>query len=227
MFGSSGKKIGKILGLLPTAALACSLSHANATALPDPLYYAPLADHQKATPQSIVVAGGCFWGIQAVFQHVKGVSKAISGYAGGDALTAQYNIVSTGVTHHAEAVEITYDPSQITLGKILKVFFSVAHDPTELNRQGPDHGTQYRSAIFTSTAEQKKIAENYIAQLEQAKVFKDAIVTQIEPLTQFYPAEDYHQDYAKLHPENPYIMINDSPKVTNLESTYPDLYIKP
>ena len=227
MFGSKSKKIGKILGFVPTAALACGISHAQAVALPDPTYDIPTTINQKTPPQSIVVAGGCFWGIQAVFQHVKGVKEAVSGYAGGDALSAHYNIVGTGMTNHAEAVQITYDPSQITLGKILKVFFSVAHDPTELNRQGPDHGSQYRSAIFTSTAEQTKVAENYITQLNEAKVFADPIVTQIEPLNGFFPAEDYHQNYARIHPDNPYIVVNDAPKVVNLEKTFPDLYVKP
>jgi len=225
MFGSSGKKIAKALGLVPTAALACSLSQAHATSLPDPLYDAPLVSNKETSLETIVVAGGCFWGVQAVFQHVKGVQKALSGYAGGDASTAHYDIVSSGQTHHAEAVQITYNPSQITLGKILKVFFSVAHNPTEMNHQGPDHGTQYRSAIFVATPEQKKIAIDYITQLQQTNIFSDPIVTQVEPLDHFYPAEDYHQDYATLHPDNPYIVTNDLPKVNNLKKEFPDLYL--
>lgn len=224
MFGSKLKGAGKILGLVPTAALACGISGAQAASLPDPAFDAPLATH--ASEQAIVVAGGCFWGVQAVFQHVKGVKQAISGYAGGTAATAHYDTVSSGTTGHAEAVKVTYDPSQITPGKLLKVFFSVAHDPTELNRQGPDHGTQYRSAIFFTSPEQQKIAEAYIAQLDKAKVFSNPIVTKVGPLEAFYAAEDYHQDYATLNPDNPYIVINDLPKVANLEKEFPDLYVK-
>ena len=171
-----------------------------------------------------MVAGGCFWGIQAVFQHVKGVRDAISGYSGGEAKTAQYEIVSTGETGHAESVKITYDPSQVTYGELLRVFFSVAHDPTQLNRQGPDDGTQYRSVIFYGNDEQRKIAEAYISQLNQAKVFPHPIVTQVVPLKAFYPAEDYHQNYATLHPNQPYIYFNDAPKVAHLKQQFPDLY---
>jgi peptide-methionine (S)-S-oxide reductase len=221
-----GNTTGKILGLLPTAALACSISSAYAAGLPDPALDEPLA-HPGTPSESIVVAGGCFWGIQAVFQHVKGVKEAISGYAGGAASTAQYEVVGTGTTGHAESVRITYDPSKITLGKLLKVFFSVAHNPTELNYQGPDHGTQYRSAIFVATPEQRKIAEAYIVQLHEAKIFDQPIVTRLEPLNGFYPAEDYHQNYARLHPDNPYIAINDLPKVANLQKEFPDLYVRP
>ena len=159
-----------------------------------------------------------------MFQHVKGVVSATSGYAGGSAKDAQYETVSTGETGHAESVEIVYDPSQITYGELLRVFFSVAHDPTQLNRQGPDQGTQYRSAIFYKGEEQKRIAEAYIAQLEQAKVFSHRIVTQIVPLQGFYPAEAYHQNYATLHPNQPYIMFNDAPKVANLKQEFPDIY---
>jgi peptide-methionine (S)-S-oxide reductase len=196
-------------------------SIAQAAALP-----APAFDPPANQTQSIVFSGGCFWGVQAVFQHVKGVKEAVSGYAGGDASTAQYEKVSTGATGHAESVKVTYDPAQISLGQLLKVFFADAHDPTELNRQGPDHGTQYRSAIFTTTPEQQKTVDAYIAQLQQAKVFSSPIVTQVEPLKGFYPAESYHQDYAKLHPHNPYIMINDAPKVAALKSDMPDLYVE-
>jgi peptide-methionine (S)-S-oxide reductase len=187
----------------------------------------PAVDAAKAaTPseQTAVVAGGCFWGIQAVFQHVKGVTKATSGYSGGAANTAEYEVVSTGKTGHAESVKITYDPSQITYGELLRVFFSVAHDPTQLNRQGPDEGTQYRSVIFYANDEQKRIAEAYIAQLDKAKAFPRAIVTQVVPLKAFYPAESYHQDYATHHPDSPYIMFNDAPKVAHLQQQFPDLY---
>jgi peptide-methionine (S)-S-oxide reductase len=173
----------------------------------------------------VVLSGGCFWGIQAVFQHVKGVTSAISGYSGGAADTAQYETVSTGTTGHAESVKITYDPSQVSYGQILKVFFSVAHDPTELNRQGPDDGTQYRSVIFYANNEQKRIAQAYIDQLNRAKVFPAPIVTQIDGLKAFYPAEAYHQDYATRHPNDPYIAINDLPKVEHLRQVLPDLYV--
>jgi peptide-methionine (S)-S-oxide reductase len=174
--------------------------------------------------QTAVFAGGCFWGVQAVFQHVKGVVSATSGYSGGAANTAQYEIVSTGQTGHAESVKITYDPSQITYGELLRIFFSVAHDPTQLNRQGPDEGTQYRSVVFYNGEEQKRIAEAYIAQLNEAKIFPRKIVTQVVPLKAFYPAEDYHQDYATRHPNQPYIVFNDAPKVAHLRQQFPDLY---
>jgi peptide-methionine (S)-S-oxide reductase len=201
---------------------ACSArDRANAT-LPNPVLDAPIATTKAE--QTAVVAGGCFWGIQAVFQHVKGVISATSGYAGGSAKTAEYELVSTGETGHAESVKITYDPSQITYGQLLWVFFSVAHDPTQLNRQGPDTGTQYRSSIFYGSDEQKRIAEAYITQLEKAKVFPRPIVTQVVPLKAFYPAEAYHQDYAAHHPTSPYIVYNDAPKVAHLRKQFPDLY---
>jgi peptide-methionine (S)-S-oxide reductase len=174
--------------------------------------------------QTVVVAGGCFWGIQAVFQHVKGVTKATSGYAGGNANTADYELVSMGDTGHAESVEVTYDPSQVTLGELLRVFFSVALDPTQVNSQGPDEGTQYRSVIFYGNDEQKKVADAYIAQLDAAKVFPRKIATQVTPLKGFYPAEAYHQDYFANHPTSPYIMFNDAPKVANLKKEFPELY---
>jgi peptide-methionine (S)-S-oxide reductase len=176
--------------------------------------------------EKVVLAGGCFWGIQAVFQHVKGVRSATSGYAGGSVKNPDYEEVSTGRTGHAESVEVVYDPSKVTYGELLHVFFSVAHDPTELNRQGPDEGTQYRSIIFYTNDEQKRITEAYIAQLNQAKVFPRQIVTQVVPLQAFYHAEDYHQNYATLHPDNPYIVFNDAPKVANLKKEFPDLYAK-
>ncbi len=215
----------KILGGAAVATLACGLATAAPVTLPDPALDATLA--QTKGSETIIVAGGCFWGIQAVFQHVKGVTQAISGYAGGEASTAHYETVSTGTTGHAESVQITYDPSQVTVGQLLKVFFSVAHNPTELNYQGPDHGTQYRSEIFFTTPEQQKIAAAYIAQLDAAKAFNQPIVTKLEPLKAFYAAEDYHQNYATLHPTNMYIAINDAPKVAALEKTFPQLYTKP
>ena len=208
--------------VLVAGTVACNAGNAAGVAVPGPAVDAARAT--KSGEQSAVVAGGCFWGIQAVFQHVKGVTSATSGYSGGDARTAQYEIVSTGETGHAEAVKITYDPAQITYGELLRVFFSVAHDPTQLNRQGPDDGTQYRSVIFYGNDEQKKIAEAYIAQLNQAKVYPRAIVTQVVPLKAFYPAEAYHQDYATHHPDQPYIVYNDAPKVVHLRQQFPELY---
>lgn len=175
-------------------------------------------------PQVAVLAGGCFWGVQGVYQHTKGVLNAVSGYAGGDAATARYELVGTGRTGHAEAVEVTFDPRQITYGEILRIFFSVVHDPTQLDRQGPDWGPQYRSSIFYADPEQRKVAEAYIAQLTAAKVFKDKIVTRLEPLTKFYPAEGYHQDYMTLNPGQPYILFNDLPKVMNLQRLFPQVF---
>jgi peptide-methionine (S)-S-oxide reductase len=174
--------------------------------------------------QTAVLAGGCFWGVQAVFQHTNGVTKAVSGYSGGSKETAQYETVSSGRTGHAEAVEVTFDPKRVSYGKILQIFFSVVHDPTQLNRQGPDVGPQYRSAIFAATPEQQRIAEAYVAQLAKAGVYKRPIVTRIGALDAFYPAEDYHQDYATLHPMQPYIYINDRPKVENLKRLFVDVY---
>jgi len=193
-------------------------------ALPNPAIDAPLAS--MPSKQTAVLAGGCFWGIQAVFQHVKGVKEATSGYSGGSVASPDYEQVSTGNTGHAESVKITFDPSQVSYGQLLKVFFSVAHDPTQLNRQGPDTGTQYRSVIFYGDEEQQRIAQAYISQLEQAKLFPRAIVTQVVPLKAFYVAEGYHQNYATLHPDNPYIAINDAPKVEHLRAQFPDLYKK-
>jgi peptide-methionine (S)-S-oxide reductase len=210
-----------LLTIMLGGAIACNAGE-NAVTIPNPAVDATPA--ASKAEQTAVVGGGCFWGIQAVFQHVKGVSKATSGYAGGAANTAEYELVGTGETGHAESVKITYDPSQITYGQLLRVFFSVAHDPTQLNRQGPDSGTQYRSVIFYNSDEQKKIAEAYIAQLDKAKVFPRAIVTQVVPLKGFYPAEAYHQDYATNHPNNPYIVYNDAPKVAHLQQQLPDLY---
>jgi peptide-methionine (S)-S-oxide reductase len=188
---------------------------------------APAIDAQAgegAATEVAVLAGGCFWGVQGVFQHVEGVSNAVSGYAGGEEKTASYRAVTTGRTGHAESVRVTFDPRKISYGRILQIYFSVAHDPTQLNRQGPDEGTQYRSAIFPTSAEQARIAQAYIAQLDQVRAYDAAIVTKIEPDKPFYPAEDYHQDYMTLNPGSPYIMFNDLPKVENLKRLFPDRY---
>ena len=174
--------------------------------------------------QTAVLAGGCFWGVDAVFKHVRGVSRVVSGYAGGGAATAQYQIVSTGATGHAESVQVTYDPAQVSYSRLLQIFFSVAHDPTELNRQGPDVGTQYRSAIFYANEAQKKVALSYVDQLSQAKVFSRPIVTQVVPLHDFYPAEEYHQNFLARHPHHPYILLYDLPKLRQLQKQFPALY---
>jgi peptide-methionine (S)-S-oxide reductase len=189
----------------------------------------PEMDHALATTASrdtAVLAGGCFWGMQLVFEHVKGVLQVTAGYAGGQANTASYEQVETGATGHAESVRIVYDPSQVTYGQLLQVYFSVAHDPTELDRQGPDVGTQYRSAIFYASAAQQQVAERYIAQLTRDKVFPRPIVTQVVPLHGFYPAEAYHQDFGKKNPDNAYIMINDAPKVRHLKQAFSALYVE-
>jgi len=194
---------------------------------PKGLFPAPAMD-RKLTPhrssETAVFAGGCFWGVQGVFQHVKGVKSATSGYAGGAVENPYYELVSNGSTGHAESVQVSFDPSQITYGKLLMIFFSVAHDPTQKNRQGPDIGTQYRSAIFYANAEQKEIAEAYIAQINEAKVYDSAIATQVAPLDSFYQAEDYHQDYLAKHPDNAYIQFNDLPKIERLKQKYPEFY---
>jgi peptide-methionine (S)-S-oxide reductase len=202
--------------------VACRAGSGSSAAVP-----APAVDETKtAAPakQTVVVAGGCFWGIQSVFQHVKGVVKATSGYSGGSVKNPDYGLVSSGRTGHAESVQVVYDPSKVTYGELLRVFFSVALDPTEVNRQGPDEGTQYRSVIFYENDEQKKIAEAYIAQLDRAKVFHGKIATQVVPLQAFYEAEGYHQNYAENHPNDPYIFFNDAPKVANLRKEFPELY---
>jgi len=209
--------------LLPVVGfIACNSADAANISLPAAEQDAPLAS--SPVEKTAVVAGGCFWGIQAVFQHVKGVTSAVSGYSGGAAETANYERVCSGDTGHAESVKVTYDASKLTYGQLLRIFFSVAHDPTEMNRQGPDTGSQYRSAIFYVDEEQKRIANAYIAQLDKAHSFPQSIVTQVVPLKGFYPAEEYHQDYATTHPHQPYIMIYDTPKVTNLRRLFPDLY---
>src|SRR5471030_913213 len=186
---------------------------------------APTVDAPAATgPQTAVLAGGCFWGVQGVFQHVEGVTSAVSGYAGGEQATAQYEKVGSGSTHHAEAVKVTFDPSKISYGKLLQIYFSVAHDPTELNRQGPDTGTQYRSTIFPTNDEQAKVAAAYIEQLNAANTFKKKLATTIEPAKPFYAAEAYHQDYLTLNPHQPYIVYNDLPKVASLKQLFPNVY---
>jgi len=208
--------------LLTFAGIFASAGERGAVVLPNPTVDESMS--AKSGQATAVFAGGCFWGVQAVFQHVKGVVSATSGYSGGPSIAAEYEVVSTGTTGHAESVKVVYDPAKITYGQLLKVFFSVAHDPTELNRQGPDQGTQYRSVIFYNSDQQKRIAQAYIAQLDQAKVFPHAIVTQVAPLKAFYPAEAYHQNYATLHPDNPYIKYNDLPKVAHLQQQFPNLY---
>lgn len=213
--------------LAATAALALGFAAPSRAAEEAVVIPAPAMDAAPASGiQTAVVAGGCFWGVQGVFQHTAGVVNAVSGYAGGSKATADYHTVSGGATGHAESVEIKYDPKKISYGKILQIFFSVVHDPTQLNRQGPDVGTQYRSAIFTTSDEQKKIADAYIAQLNDAHVFKKPIVTKVGPLEAFYAAEGYHQDYLTLHPTQPYIAYNDIPKVENLKKLFADTYIE-
>ena len=219
MFKVSVRMVAMVLTVM-AGAMACRAGSGG----PVP---GPVADEVRATApakETAVVAGGCFWGIQAVFQHVRGVLSATSGYSGGSMKNPDYPTVSSGLTGHAESVQIVYDPSQVTYGELLRVFFSVALDPTEVNRQGPDTGTQYRSLIFYGNDEQKRIAEAYIAQLNSAKFFSKPIATQVVPLKGFYDAEGYHQNYATLHPDNPYIVYNDAPKVANLRRQFPDLY---
>jgi peptide-methionine (S)-S-oxide reductase len=231
--GLQFRRLAWISGRAPYLALLFALiggaavmtSHPSAADQPRPLP-APTADEPAASggPENVVFAGGCFWGVQGVFQHVKGVVNAVSGYAGGEASTAQYETVSTGETGHAESVRVTFDPHQVSYGKLLQIYFSVAHDPTELNRQGPDQGTQYRSEIFTASPDQAQIAKAYIAQLDAARAFDGAIVTKVEPLKGFYPAEGYHQDYLTRHPTQPYIVFNDLPKIEALKRLFPTEY---
>jgi len=215
------------LGTLAILAGACafrvlpSMAAESAVVLPAPAVDAVASGTGTETA---VVAGGCFWGVQGVFQHVKGVTNAVSGYAGGDEKTAQYDAVSSGKTGHAEAVSITYDPRQISYGRILQIYFSVAHNPTELNRQGPDEGTQYRSTIFAQNAEQARIAKAYIDQLGKVRTFGQPIVTTIESQKRFFPAEAHHQDYLTRNPSEPYIVFNDMPKIDNLKKVFPDRY---
>ena len=216
-----------IRGFAAVLLIATAVSLARAKGSKGNSIPAPAADTAlaaKSGEESVVFSGGCFWGVQAVFQHVKGVLSATSGYSGGEAKTARYELVSTGETGHAESVKVVYDPSQITYGQLLHVFFSVAHDPTELNRQGPDDGTQYRSVIFYSTPDQLRLTKAYIEQLDNAHAFQRPIVTQVVPLKAFYPAEAYHQNYATDHPDSMYIWTNDAPKVANLKKEFPQLY---
>lgn len=194
-----------------------------ASPFPDPIADIPSASGK----QTAVLAGGCFWGVQAVFQHVEGVISATSGYAGGSAITAKYPVVSSGATNHAESVRVIYDPAKVSYGQLLKIFFSVAHDPTQLDRQGPDRGPQYRSAIFYENDAQRRVAQDYVDQLERAKTYPQPIVTRLAPLQAFYPAEAYHQDYMRRHPDDPYIVINDRPKVEMLKARFPSLYREP
>ena len=211
-----------LLFILPVlGAMACSTAHGQIPAFAGESN-APAASGK----QTAVFAGGCFWGVDGVFKHVKGVSRVVSGYSGGNASTAQYETVSTGTTGHAESVKVTFDPQQVSYSKLLRVFFSVATDPTQLNRQGPDTGTQYRSVIFYANDDQKKIALAYIDQLNKAKVFSAPIVTQVVPLKAFYPAEDYHQNFLERNPTYPYIVFNDLPKLRALKKEFPDLYKK-
>ncbi|MFJ5239139.1 peptide-methionine (S)-S-oxide reductase MsrA [Pseudomonas neuropathica] len=199
---------------------ALSFGGEDAVLIPPPT----LDEVTQAHSETAVFAGGCFWGVQGVFQHVKGVQKAVSGYAGGAAGTAEYERVSEGDTGHAESVQVTFDPTQVSYGSLLQIYFSVAHNPTELNRQGPDSGTQYRSALFPVNAEQQKVAQAYIAQLDAAHAYNKPIVTKLESYNGFYPAEDYHQDFLTEHPSYPYIVINDMPKVANLKQVFAQRY---
>ena len=229
MTNINNRSIGFIRGALAALALAAAGAAfwlTPAVSAEDAVMIPPPALDEKAAPgsETAIFAGGCFWGVQGVFQHVKGVSKAVSGYTGGAKDDAVYETVGTGRTGHAESVEITYDPSKVTYGQLLQVYFSVAHNPTQLNFQGPDSGTQYRSTIFAENDAQKKIAQGYIAQLDKAKLFGAPIVTTIETGKIFYPAENYHQDFLTLNPTYPYIAYNDLPKVANLKQLFPALY---
>jgi peptide-methionine (S)-S-oxide reductase len=220
---SKGKSL--IAGIVIIAACAYSMGVTMAeTAVKIAPPAIDVAVETRDTPDTAVFAGGCFWGVQAIFQHTKGVMNAVSGYAGGKKETADYSRVSSGRTGHAESVLITYDPKQISYGKLLQIYFSVAHDPTQLNKQYPDIGTQYRSAIFYKDTEQKQVAEQYIRQLDAAHVYQNKIVTQLSPFTAFYVAENYHQDYATVHPESSYIAQFDLPKIANLKSLFPEQY---
>jgi peptide-methionine (S)-S-oxide reductase len=213
-----------VLGVLAVVTVISVPIHAteDAVKIPAPALDVPPSDGL----QTAVLSGGCFWGVQGVFQHTAGVASAVSGYAGGSKMTANYELVSTGTTGHAESVQVKFDPTKISYGKILQIFFSVVHDPTQLNRQGPDSGTQYRSAIFTTSDEQKKVAEGYVAQLDAAHLYGKPIVTKVSRLEGFFPAEAYHQDYLTLHPNQPYIAYNDLPKIENLKKLFAENYIE-
>ena len=212
------------LGLFVAGCLQLAPGAAAEMAVKIPLLADTAVSESKAPQETVVFAGGCFWGVQGVFQHTRGVLQAVSGYAGGSKATAVYELVGTGMTGHAEAVQISFDPKQVSYAQLLQIYFSVAHDPTQLNRQGPDRGTQYRSAVFYTDASQKAATERYIAQLDAAKVFPAKIVTQVVPLPSFYAAENYHQDYATLHPGSRYIATFDLPKIANLKRLYAPLY---
>ena len=213
--------IGVQSGAISSPAVLAGIGSAASFVVPAPQVDEPA---QASAQETAVLAGGCFWGVQGVFQHVKGVSQAESGYAGGQQVTADYETVSTGSTGHAESVRITYDPTQVTFGQLLRIYFSVVQDPTQLNRQGPDEGTQYRSAIFAQDATQQRVADAYIAQLSKAAVFPAPIVTKVEPNTGFFPAEQYHQNYLDSNPSSSYIAINDMPKLNDLQRLFPDSY---
>ena len=221
-FARTGLFVAALLGLGLSLKFSSPIAAEQLRSLPAPAIDEPA--QSTAASEVAVFAGGCFWGVQGVFQHVKGVTNAVSGYSGGEKNTAQYEAVSTGSTGHAESVKVTYDPRQVSYGRLLQIYFSVAHNPTELNRQGPDSGTQYRSEIFAANAEQAKIAKAYIAQLDKTSVFAAPIVTKTEALKAFYPAEDYHQDFLTLNPNYPYIAINDLPKIEALRQLFPDSY---
>lgn len=214
--------IGVQSGAITSPAVLAGTGTASSFVVPAPQVDQPAV--ALGAQETAVLAGGCFWGVQGVFQHVKGVTNAESGYAGGQQATADYDTVSTGTTGHGESVRITYDPSQVTFGQLLRIYFSVVQDPTQLNRQGPDEGTQYRSAIFAQDATQQRVAETYIAQLSQAAVFPAPIVTKVEPNTEFFPAEQYHQDFLNSNPSYPYIVMNDMPKLDDLKRLFPDEY---
>jgi len=217
---SRGRSFMCLLIVLPIlGAVACDAAHGQV-----PEFAGTARSSAAPGPQAAVLAGGCFWGVDAVFKHVRGVSNVVSGYAGGSAATARYEVVSTGTTGHAESVKITYDPSQVSYAELLRIFFSVAHDPTELNRQGPDTGTQYRSAIFYTNEAQKETALAYIDQLNKAKAFPAPIVTQVVSLQGFYPAEEYHQNFLARHPSHPYIVFHDLPKLRKLQEQFPGMY---
>jgi peptide-methionine (S)-S-oxide reductase len=225
VFPASRRRIRLGAAALAVLAAAALFSLSPRAAEPAVAIPAPAITEPAAAPsESVILAGGCFWGVQGVFQHVRGVTGAVSGYAGGDIASPSYRQVSGGRTGHAESVKVTFDPRQVSYGEILRIYFSVAHDPTQLNRQGPDTGTQYRSAIFASTESQAKVARAYIAQLDKARVFPRPIVTTVARDTRFWPAEGYHQDYATLHPDEPYIAINDLPKIRNLKTMFPAEY---
>jgi peptide-methionine (S)-S-oxide reductase len=224
LFRTASRGALSALPFILAGGAAMFVSHSSAAEQARPLPPPTVDEQAVGDSETAVFAGGCFWGVQGVFQHVKGVVNAVSGYAGGEAKTAQYETVSTGETGHAESVRVTFDPHQVSYGKLLQIYFSVAHDPTELDRQGPDEGTQYRSEIFAASPDQAHVAKAYIAELDKARAFDAAIVTKVEPLKGFYPAEPYHQDFLTRHPTYPYIVVNDLPKIESLKKLYPDHY---